>query len=151
VATVGRDDTIEQLLEFRNIDMNAEDTNRHTPLILVIRRGSASCVDLLLKTERVNFETTTLLNHTALQIAVYLGRIKAVEILISRHKAETNVEDRTRRPLVLFAVMQGHWGVARFLASRGYWEHVRQTNQVTRVLDVAHERIRLMAKREQPR
>jgi len=121
-AIRGHEDVVKSLLQQKDIDPNAEDTEygRRTPLSWAAGRGYEGVVRMLLDRADINPNTAdTFYGRTPLSWAAEGGHEGAVRMLLDRADINPNIADTFygRTPLS-WAAEDGHEGAVRMLLDR---------------------------------
>jgi len=121
-AVRGHEDVVKILLQLKDIDPNAEDTEygRRTPLLRAAERGHEGVVRMLLERADINPNTAdTQYSRTPLWWAAEGGHDGVVRMLLERADINPNTADTLygRTPLSR-AAAHGHGEVARILLER---------------------------------
>ena len=114
-----------ELLLSEGAEIDAEDKNHHTPLMLAVKNGHND-VSMHLINHGVDVNKKYRFDQTALHYASENGHLKMVELLLSKG-AEIDAEDKNHRTPLLLAVKNGHNDVLLYLINHGvdvnkkYW------------------------------
>ncbi len=94
----------------RNVSPNELCADKSTPLIIAASRGSAECVELLLK-KRAKVDLSDRFGHTAMLGAVESGNLATVDLLIAAH-ADLSVKNKEGKGLLEVAREMGYGEIA---------------------------------------
>jgi ankyrin repeat protein len=120
-----------------DVDINAEDDDGDTALLIACWRGNKEIVELLLENGAdVNYETDAYF-YTALMNASGHGHAEIVRLLLN-HGAKVNAEDDWQLTSLMRAAESGHLEVVRLLLEHGADASLRDDRGKT-ALELAEE------------
>ena len=111
-ARDGNIDAVEVLLK-KDLDINIEDENGETALMLASQNGHHQIVELLLK-EHANINQQNENEWTALMIASHNGHHQVVELLFKEH-ADINTQNKNGWTALMIASQNGDFQVVKLL------------------------------------
>ncbi|KAH7398566.1 hypothetical protein BKA66DRAFT_391331, partial [Pyrenochaeta sp. MPI-SDFR-AT-0127] len=107
------------VLTIPDIDVNAANKDRLTPLILAVENESKEMVEMLLNDSRVDANAPSLGLPPPLILAVEQGRNEMVKLLLSSSKVDVNVEDIIGGTPLFHAVQGGDKRIVELLLKTG--------------------------------
>ncbi|RPB07007.1 ankyrin [Morchella conica CCBAS932] len=99
---------VKHLVQHKDIDVNAEDDMKRTPLLLAIISNQVGVVETLLKHSGLKIDTVDQDGRTALMHASLIGSDKIVQLLLDSAKCDVNVADTEGYTALHHATLKGH-------------------------------------------
>jgi len=118
----GHVEAVQELLEHRELDVNAEDNKKMTPLRYAIEAGDVDMVKVLCqkdKFHRLNIDVVDSAGRTPLHFAVVDGRMEVVKVLLERQGISIDAEDSEGLTPLQYSVQNGHSEVVELLLNKG--------------------------------
>ena len=130
-ARDGNIDAVEVLLK-KDVDINIQDENGETALMLASQNGHHQIVELLLK-EHADINQQNENEWTALMIASQNGHHQVVELLLKEH-ADINTQEKDGWTALMLASQNGHHQVVELLLKELADINTRNKNGVTALM-----------------
>ena len=133
-AQGGHRDLVQQLLKRRVVNVNYQDKDGLSPLLIAVIRGYEAIVQLLLK-KGVDTSLTDKDDLTALMMAVK-GGYQSLVVLLLEYEADVTARNKDGQTPLMLAVEEGHEAIAFLLLQHGATTDARDRSGRT-PLDVA--------------
>ena len=111
--------TAAEALLTAGVDVNAEDSDRRTPLSWAARSGHGAVVKLLLETGKVDVDSKDIDRRTPLSWAARSGHEAVVKLLLETGKVDVDSKDSDRRTPLWWTARSGHEAVVKLLLETG--------------------------------
>jgi ankyrin repeat protein len=117
-AIYGHEETLDQILAARKLDVNAKDDEGMAPLSWAVQSKNSTVVTRLLATDGLDANSVDNRGRTALSWAARQDQEEATRLLLQTNNIELNLKDESGRTPLMLAVQNGQVGALRQLLSK---------------------------------
>ena len=126
----GHTEIAKQLLDKKDIDVNLQNKDGNTALILASDKGHTEIAKQLLDKKDINVNLQTIDGDTALTFASYKGHTEIAKQLLDKKDIDVNLQSKYGKTALILASYKGHTEIAELIASKKRYDFAIKSSTI---------------------